>query len=322
MSSTIVISPPRPATLDAVDEPSTSADAGPSSPTPSGSGSAHDTLGLSHALSDFYRCGASHDEALLQQLQRCACEPYDAAAHLPLWRRLWARAALGPSEASCELPSAKWLQLGFQGDDPSVDLRGAGALGLRQLLHFCESGAGATVLAKHKAFPLAAASLSVTHMLASHLRLWQLPARGSSAAPPCADAVLREFLRLARSRRTLEHSNADAVLLMHEQLLRRLADRWVDQQLQPTRRTPMHFPPLLRELRSHLELTLASQPAPWELARILVALRDQRHSAATAALDGCPAAVQRAAAAALYFLATPTAWACPPLSPSAAERGG
>ena len=278
---------------------------------------------LSHALSDFYRCGASHDEALLQQLQRCACEPYDAAAHLPLWRRLWARAALGPSEASCELPSAKWLQLGFQGDDPSVDLRGAGALGLRQLLHFCESGAGATVLAKHKAFPLAAASLSVTHMLASHLRLWQLPARGSSAAPPCADAVLREFLRLARSR-----SNADAVgplhavLLMHEQLLRRLADRWVDQQLQPTRRTPMHFPPLLRELRSHLELTLASQPAPWELARILVALRDQRHSAATAALDGCPAAVQRAAAAALYFLATPTAWACPPLSPSAAERGG
>ena len=245
-------------------------------------------------LSDFYRCGASHDEALLQQLQRCACEPYDAPAHLPLWRRLWARAALA-AVRQLRLPSAKWLQLGFQGDDPSVDLRGAGALGLRQLLHFCESGAGATVLAKHKAFPLAAASLSVTHMLASHLRLWQLPARGSSAAPPCADAVLREFLRLARSR-----SNADApwtpstrVLLMHEQLLRRLADRWVDQQLQPTRRTPMHFPPLLRELRSHLELTLASQPAPWELARILVALRDQRHAAATAALDGCPAAVQR-----------------------------
>ena len=139
MSSTIVISPPRPATVEAVDEPSSSADTGPSSPTPNDS--------LSHALSDFYRCGASHDEALLQQLQRCACEPYDAAAHLPLWRRLWARAALGPSEASCELPSAKWLQLGFQGDDPSVDLRGAGALGLRQLLHFCESGAGATVLA-------------------------------------------------------------------------------------------------------------------------------------------------------------------------------
>ena len=143
MSSTIVISPPRPATIEAVDEPSSSADTGPSSPTPNDS--------LSHALSDFYRCGASHDEALLQQLQRCACEPYDAAAHLPLWRRLWARAALGPSEASCELPSAKWLQLGFQGDDPSVDLRGAGALGLRQLLHFCESGAGATVLAKHHA---------------------------------------------------------------------------------------------------------------------------------------------------------------------------
>ena len=130
---------------------------------------------------------------------------------------------------------------------PGGSAYGAAKHGLRQLLHFCESGAGATVLAKHKAFPLAAASLSVTHMLASHLRLWQLPARGSSAAPPCADAVLREFLRLARSR---SNSNADAVgplhavLQMHEQLLRRLADRWVDQQLQPNRQTaapePLH----------------------------------------------------------------------------------
>ena len=112
----------------------------------------------------------AEDEHL--RLQSEASTPYDPTngAHLSLLRALWVGAGLGPGD-EFEPVSTRWLSIGFQGADPSAlhpptpptpslqapasslqplhppastpkgadpstDLRGAGLLGLRQLLHF------------------------------------------------------------------------------------------------------------------------------------------------------------------------------------------
>jgi hypothetical protein len=36
--------------------------------------------------------------------------------------------------------SNEWQEIGFQGSDPATDFRGAGYLGLKQLLSICEHG--------------------------------------------------------------------------------------------------------------------------------------------------------------------------------------
>ena len=83
--------------------------------------------------------------------------------------------ALGPSEASCELPSAKWLQLGFQGDDPATDFRGMGVLGLQNLVYFGEHYPEVfqRLVSKQRKrdYPLACAGINVTAMLVDLLRL-------------------------------------------------------------------------------------------------------------------------------------------------------
>ena len=116
-----------------------------------------------------------------------------------------------------------------EGADPSTDLRGAGLLGLRQLLHFYRAAhlvchdtglepptstrAGPRQLAllysraraspwtqaPHQPCPVASASLNITQLLCRHLRLQ--PSYGAHAAPPCSPRVQRETERLARVHR-------------------------------------------------------------------------------------------------------------------------
>jgi hypothetical protein len=131
----------------------------------------------------------------LGALRQAAAEPYDASAHEQMLRELWAWGKLG-SEGSFSRVSPCWRTLGFRQDDPALDLHGCGAIGLRQLVHFCARGGAHAALAADafpvSPFPLAMASLNVTLALCSHLRL--LPAAASSQ-PPCADPTLRNFLR-------------------------------------------------------------------------------------------------------------------------------
>eukprot|EP00966_Prymnesium_polylepis_P064776 1502576-Prymnesium_polylepis.1 len=114
---------------------------------------------------------------MLRALQAQCVEPFDELAHGSQLEDLW-RAAGFPAEWS--RLSERWICLGFQTDDPARDLRGAGAIGLRQLLRFCRSGgvgvtrritSQRTTTHASSCFPLAAASLNVTLMLCSHFRL-------------------------------------------------------------------------------------------------------------------------------------------------------
>ena len=205
----------------------------------------------------------AEDEHL--RLQSEASTPYDPTngAHLSLLRALWVGAGLGPGD-EFEPVSTRWLSIGFQGADPSAlhpptpptpslqapasslqplhppastpkgadpstDLRGAGLLGLRQLLHFYRAAhlvchdtglepptstrAGPRQLAllysraraspwtqaPHQPCPVASASLNITQLLCRHLRLQ--PGYGAHAAPPCSPRVQRETERLARVHR-------------------------------------------------------------------------------------------------------------------------
>ena len=42
-----------------------------------------------------------------------------------------------PGQAISSRVSKEWIEIGFQGADPATDFRGAGVLGLRQLLSIC-----------------------------------------------------------------------------------------------------------------------------------------------------------------------------------------
>ena len=112
-------------------------------------------------------------------LRQSAAQSFDPEVHEPMLRELWQRGKLGDDFARV---SPCWRTLGFRQDDPGIDLQGCGALGLRQLVHFCARGGAEAALAPDNfpvsPFPLATASLNVTLTLCCHLRL--LPAASSS----------------------------------------------------------------------------------------------------------------------------------------------
>jgi len=204
-------------------------------------------------------------------------ECFDDAKHGPLLERLWA--AAHPTLSFEGRTSTEWLVLGFQQEDPTLDLRGVGVFGLRQLVRFCggsgHRGAEAVreVSAGKSSFPLAAMSLTVTQMLCSHLGLLAQPAGGVGALVTCTDSVFHEAWRL----QIALGEDLSLVDLIHEQLLCRLHDEWQNlvagSALAPS--TLMHYcPALLRELGEHLTSTLeASVAAPTDLASLLLALR-------------------------------------------------
>lgn len=74
----------------------------------------------------------------LRQLERERATPFDNdnRAHVNLLQQLWV--AVGKPLASYARMGKQWTELGFQGEDPATDLRGAGILGLRQLVHFAQ----------------------------------------------------------------------------------------------------------------------------------------------------------------------------------------
>ncbi|ORC92875.1 engulfment and cell motility ELM family protein [Trypanosoma theileri] len=90
-----------------------------------------------------------HAVCLLQRLTRCAAQaarlqaeratPFNPAspADNKLLRELWEAAGLAPDDFAPSSPA--WAALGFQGLNPTTDLRGGGILALRQLVHFAQT---------------------------------------------------------------------------------------------------------------------------------------------------------------------------------------
>ena len=49
---------------------------------------------------------------------------------------LWVRCEMNPQDLGESLKTLKWIDIGFQADDPTTDFRGGGSLSLINLLHF------------------------------------------------------------------------------------------------------------------------------------------------------------------------------------------
>lgn len=238
----------------------------------------------------------THDEGLNEELALLSevwgsCEQYNELAHKELLETLWSAAFSGPFERT----SSRWESLGFQGADPSNDLRGVGATGLAHLLDFCKSGTGAEAVRRvtrgESSFPLAAASLNVTHTLCAHLHVLRTFGAGSAGATPraglytlCSTNTLRNAVRLQLA---CGLESTSLLSLIHSQLLRRLFDQWEGRfgtaaSLQGGSRADqgstkgaalMAFPPMLAEGAEHMRATLARAKGPWDMRKLLIELR-------------------------------------------------
>jgi len=129
--------------------------------------------------------------ATFHRLRLAATAPYEAGLHEVLLRALW-RAAFGadPGYAAC---SPRWLELGFQGDDPAKDFRGAGAMSLHHLLSLMRSGHAPL---PSSGFPLAVASINATAVLQSYFGVNLLVASPlrTTARHRCPEGALHDLL--------------------------------------------------------------------------------------------------------------------------------
>jgi len=188
--------------------------------------------------------------------------------------------------------SSDWLRLGFQSEDPKRDLRAAGLIGIRQLTHFCLTSGHAAFLSCTRSqsdFPLAAASLNVSLLIMQHFGLCTTSG-GSAALPPCSDTTLRHAARLQLA--LPSGSDVSLLDLIHEHLTRWLYDRWkaVSVGSQTGLLLLNKFPQLLRAAGERLQYGLAQVPAPWSLASVLLALREERQLWRYADEDGAACA--------------------------------
>ena len=125
---------------------------------------------------------ADEEEEAVAQLCERALRPFDAAseAHVALVHALWT--CTFPTRP---LPAPKgphWSELGFQGQDPSTDLRAAGHLSAECLLHFAQHRpeAWAALVGKKKGvrsdweYPVAAAGCNLAASLVDALGVARL----------------------------------------------------------------------------------------------------------------------------------------------------
>ncbi|GHP02503.1 hypothetical protein PPROV_000126000 [Pycnococcus provasolii] len=116
---------------------------------------------------------SSAQRARLEALRERSVTPYDPDNddHCSLLRELWSLSF--PEEELVALKHAQWKKLGYQGEDPTTDFRGAGLLALQQLLHFArhESQTFQRLLLKKEGkraeweYPFAAAGVNITMTL-------------------------------------------------------------------------------------------------------------------------------------------------------------
>lgn len=197
------------------------------------------------------------------ELADLAHATFDVSRHEQLLVDLWSLAF--PSELY-ERSSERWSEIGFQGRDPTSDLRGAGLLSLRHLRSFVETVGMSFVREQNRnGFPVALASFSCTAMLCRYFQLNESIAFPGASEHRATCDVQTQFLRLA------QQTGADLLQQMHSRLLQRLASTWAETQTPTT--TIMDFPPVLRVTYSHLHRALSATPRPWQLSGVVDALQ-------------------------------------------------
>lgn len=124
-------------------------------------------------------------ELSLQQVQRLdelrnrIASPFDSddVKHQAALRKLWALAF--PDVPCGQLKSPQWKEMGWQGEDPGTDFRGAGYFGLENLIYLGTRHPSLFDRLLHKRtgqradweYPFAVAGLNITYMLSELLDL-------------------------------------------------------------------------------------------------------------------------------------------------------
>ena len=219
----------------------------------------------------------------LEDLRATCAITFDAneASHQECLQQIWEHSF--PLDVFA-LPSPMWKQLGFQGNDPTTDLRGAGLIGLRHFaafLNLMPEGEGLAVDPSEAddplvAFPWSIASINCTAMLLTYL---QLAPKLTCAFLPggrceCSDDTLHGFLGLSFSESDDSGSAEGAAALvqtqslrclqaMHARLLIYLKDLWKQMRRAEPKTNLMDFPAALQATHSHMRRVLSTGGAAW-----------------------------------------------------------
>lgn len=155
----------------------------------------HCFIGLLQRLLPFHRQVAPQISLLEQDrlagLRQRAAVPYNAEAeeHQAALQTLW-RVAFGDElDFPVGIKHPKWKDMGWQGEDPGTDFRGAGFISLQALLWMAQRQPDTFFLLMHKAqgtrsgweYPFAAGGVNVVYMLTDVLDLRQ---PGEAPLPP------------------------------------------------------------------------------------------------------------------------------------------
>lgn len=214
----------------------------------------------------------AHEWVLMQTLEalrEAAHEPFDDSSllHMQTLHELWEFSFPGePFSRS----SRQWATLGFQGLDPTTDLRGGGFLALRQLHQFVTSFQ-VLPLSCPSDFPLAIASINCTAILISYFGL------NSKVVVPVPDAVKKQAQASSRVHRAFlelasKHPQATYQLnAIHAQLLHALARQWARTHTPTT--TIMDFPYALQATYRHFHLSVAATAQPWAMHELVSSLQ-------------------------------------------------
>lgn len=138
----------------------------------------------------------------LQQLRERVAEKFDITSnsHQDALRRLWSLAF--PGMPCTALKTPQWKEMGWQGEDPATDFRGAGFYGLENLMYLGQRHPEVFRRLKDKQdgvraeweYPFAVAGLNITWMLSELLEL-HTPLGAPRDAPP-KSAPGRAFVAL------------------------------------------------------------------------------------------------------------------------------
>lgn len=173
-------------------------------------------------------------------------------------QQLWQHAFLDPTPPE-SLLSERWKEIGFQGTNPGTDFRGAGLLGLQQLLYFVMHYPEDFRKVRTAAFdyPFAISALNITYFLIFYLQINERkdvaqPDQRLAPAKYPPQRMLKSFFRLqSQHPEALDELYCAALLFMHHSWLR----------LNKTQRLSiMEFRQAIRSAEAMVERVLGTQP--------------------------------------------------------------
>uniref|UniRef100_A0A7S3YGJ3 ELMO domain-containing protein n=2 Tax=Lotharella globosa TaxID=91324 RepID=A0A7S3YGJ3_9EUKA len=203
---------------------------------------------------------------LIEKIRSQTSELFDIEneAHRDLLVRLWKAAIPEEEVPDLDKPHEKWKYIGFQNARPETDFRAAGILGLRHLVCFAEHHTKLLrrILAEQR-YPWAAASINVTEIYVTHLKL-RVPQPRIAPIPMESIYDLQAFTWLAagaaRAHRDQKSNEWIALDLLHSLGVMMLDHLW-NQRLEEDRTTNLlHFKMALMETSAVINVILRRRP--------------------------------------------------------------